>query len=1021
MSANNTFVSSLDFQFPNEPDGLSEVDGDAASGSAVSTGSGPPGAGGIKGRNTAAVVRPSARASKTNALAALTTRIEKPARTPDAAESSKRNPTRKAKEPRAPPLDFSTLRTSAPTLPNPPPRPPGRPTRMFGLEHAPVYYPTVEEFAKPMEYIEHIAPEAKEFGICKIVPPAGWRPPFALNTETFRFKTRLQRLNSMEASARASLNFLEQLYIFHRQQGSTGIAVPTLGGKPLDLWRLKREVNDLGGYVKVARVLIRKGESHGLTIQSSPQVTSGRKWTAVAKSMGYATQSSTAICSQLKTTYSKMVVPFEDYVKRVKLAGGTPPPDPSILHDDAPTTASATKSSSAASPKTDGAESLATPRSDSDDTERPEFSFVAIDKVRTASDKLNEALDSGSKPVASSSKSSNLLPATSAKAAFDETPGEVCEICTKDHDPDKIVLCDGCDRGFHLTCLSPPLSEVPLSQFFCDTCLFMNGAEYGFEEGQDHSLHSFRKRADAFKRSWLDNHPLPPFSSRNQAERSNDAAGSEQDMMDEQLAIEDHFEREFWRLVESQDENVEVEYGADVNSTNNGGGMPNLEVHPNDPYSRDGWNLNNLPILPGSLLRYIKSDISGMTIPWIYVGMVFSTFAWHKEDHYTYRYGKVPSREVYATDHVSFAHSINYHQFGDTKTWYGIPGADDEKLEAAMKLAAPELFEQQPDLMFQLVTLMSPGRLKKHGVRVVACDQRPNEFIITFPRGYHSGFNHGFNFNEAVNFALPDWLPTGLKCVKRYQGIKKNPVFSHDELLVTISQHEKSPKSSQWLVPRQQFCIIVSSSECWSRLHPNWKEMTDRELATREKARRLHPGMEEVIDATEIEEELYQCETCRGLSFLSHVTTTVGTTTHIACPHHAVLLPEGTKVFRLRYTDEELLAMLAKVKARSDKGGRARQSLGELGFDQDQRTTGRKRKPSALAMEAMEAAGDDPPPPFTKPRINQDVSTIYSEHTNAHSVPSLYQHLDTPYSPESRAGPHLHPPRGDEASPPMLH
>jgi hypothetical protein len=51
-------------------------------------------------------------------------------------------------------------------------------------------------------------------------------------------------------------------------------------------------------------------------------------------------------------------------------------------------------------------------------------------------------------------------------------------------------------------------------------------------------------------------------------------------------------------------------------------GFPNLEVHPNDPYSRDGWNLNNLPILAGSLLRYIKSDISGMTIPWIYVGMV---------------------------------------------------------------------------------------------------------------------------------------------------------------------------------------------------------------------------------------------------------------------------------------------------------------------------------------------------------------------------------------------------------------
>lgn len=57
-----------------------------------------------------------------------------------------------------------------------------------------------------------------------------------------------------------------------------------------------------------------------------------------------------------------------------------------------------------------------------------------------------------------------------------------------------------------------------------------------------------------------------------------------------------------------------------------------------------------------------------------------------------------------------------------------------------MKEAAPELFEQQPDLMFQLVTLMSPGRLKKAGVRVSACDQRPNEFVITFPKAYHAGF-----------------------------------------------------------------------------------------------------------------------------------------------------------------------------------------------------------------------------------------------------------------------------------------
>lgn len=81
--------------------------------------------------------------------------------------------------------------------------------------------------------------------------------------------------------------------------------------------------------------------------------------------------------------------------------------------------------------------------------------------------------------------------------------------------------------------------------------------------------------------------------------------------------------------------------------------------------------------------------------------------------------------------------------WGETKTWYGIPGADAEKFEETMKSEAPELFEQEPSLLYQLVTMMNPGRISEAGVKVVACDQRPNEFVITFPKAYHCGFNHG--------------------------------------------------------------------------------------------------------------------------------------------------------------------------------------------------------------------------------------------------------------------------------------
>jgi [histone H3]-trimethyl-L-lysine4 demethylase len=62
----------------------------------------------------------------------------------------------------------------------------------------------------------------------------------------------VQRLNQIEAAARAKLNFLDQLYQFHSQQGNSRMTLPTISNKPLDLWLLRREVQALGGYEMVS-------------------------------------------------------------------------------------------------------------------------------------------------------------------------------------------------------------------------------------------------------------------------------------------------------------------------------------------------------------------------------------------------------------------------------------------------------------------------------------------------------------------------------------------------------------------------------------------------------------------------------------------------------------------------------------------------------------------------------------------------------------------------------------------------
>ncbi|KAJ0235972.1 putative lysine-specific demethylase JMJ16 [Hirschfeldia incana] len=278
---------------------------------------------------------------------------------------------------------------------------------------------------------------------------------------------------------------------------------------------------------------------------------------------------------------------------------------------------------------------------------------------------------------------------------------------------------------------------------------------FGFEPGPGFTLKDFQKYADEFKAQYF-----------KKSEASTDGECKAGDSWEP--AVED-VEGEYWRIVDNATEEIEVLYGADLETGVFGSGFPKLSSSQEsssseEKYAKSGWNLNNFSRLPGSLLKHEGSDISGVLVPWLYVGMCFSSFCWHVEDHHLY--------------------SMNYMHWGAPKLWYGVAGRDAVKLEGAMRKHLPDLFEEQPDLLHKLVTQLSPSKLKTAGVPVHRCVQHAGEFVLTFPRAYHAGFNCGFNCAEAVNVAPVDWLPHGQIAIELYSQQGRKTSISHDKLLL---------------------------------------------------------------------------------------------------------------------------------------------------------------------------------------------------------------------------------------------
>lgn len=150
------------------------------------------------------------------------------------------------------------------------------------------------------------------------------------------------------------------------------------------------------------------------------------------------------------------------------------------------------------------------------------------------------------------------------------------------------------------------------------------------------------------------------------------------------------------------------------------------------------WNVAKLP----NLLDVLGQKVPGVNTAYLYLGMWKATFAWHLEDVDLY--------------------SINYIHFGAPKQWYSISQEDAPRFEAAMKSIWPSDAKNCDQFLRHKTYLVSPSVLKSQfGITVNKIVHYEREFMITYPYGYHSGFNLGYNCAESVNFATERWLDYG--------------------------------------------------------------------------------------------------------------------------------------------------------------------------------------------------------------------------------------------------------------------
>jgi hypothetical protein len=214
------------------------------------------------------------------------------------------------------------------------------------------------------------------------------------------------------------------------------------------------------------------------------------------------------------------------------------------------------------------------------------------------------------------------------------------------------------------------------------------------------------------------------------------------------------------------------------------------------------WNVAQLE----NLLDVLGTKVPGVNTAYLYLGMWKATFAWHLEDVDLY--------------------SINYIHFGAPKQWYSISQEDARKFETAMKTLWPTDYKHCDQFLRHKTYLISPEKLKSQfNIKVNKLVHYEGEFVITYPYGYHSGFNIGYNCAESVNFATEAWLD--------YGRIAKKCECEADSVWVDVNEIERKLRGE----PTPEYYEVTDDESDGEDARPATPPPTKKKTASKKRKR----------------------------------------------------------------------------------------------------------------------------------------------------------------------------------------